>query len=166
MRYELRAEDVEALRGAGTLYRGEDPVRNAERCLEDVGGPIYAVGDVAAESLQEAGATPDLLVTDGRTRRTGYETDIDLDAYDTLATRNPAGGITEEAYDAVRAALDRAPAHLRVSGEEDLLALAVVAHAGAGTLVYGDPGIDGPGGLRAVAVTDAEDAVAELLDDC
>lgn len=165
MRYELDADDIDALRGQGTLYHGPDRVVNARRCIAGTERPLYAVGDVAAESLIDAGAAPALVVTDGRTRRTRYDTDLDLDRYTEYAAENPAGCITEEAYDAVRDALDDASAHIRVEGEEDLLGLAVVDHAEAGTLVYGDPGIDGPAGIRAVGVGDVGDAVRTLLDD-
>lgn len=164
--YELETDDLDALRGAGTLYHGGDPVWNARRCLAGTEQPVYAVGDVAAESLLEAGASPALVVTDGRTRRTAYSAALDLDEYATYTAENPAGRITEEAYDAVRDALDNAPAHIDVEGEEDLLGLAVVAHATGGTLVYGDPGIDGPEGLRAVNVEAMADAVDAVLDAC
>lgn len=164
--YALETGDLEVLRGAGTLYHGPDAVVNARRCLAGADEPVYAVGDVAAESLLDAGASPALVVTDGKTHRTPYEADIALDERTTYTVRNQAGGITEAAYDAVKTAMDDAPAHLAVEGEEDLLGLAVVDHAEHGTLVYGDPGIDGPEGLRAVDVSEAADAVETILDGC
>lgn len=162
--YEVDTGDLEAFRGAGTLYHGPDAVVNARRALAGTEEPVYVVGDVAAESLLDAGASPALVVTDGKTHRTAYDAALALDGYATYAAENPAGGITEAAYDAVRDAMDDAPAHVEVAGEEDLLGLAVAAHAEEGTLVYGDPGIDGPEGLRAVDVAGAADAVAAILD--
>lgn len=59
-----------------------------------------------------------------------------------IEVRNPQGTITESAIDGIREALrGQKPARVAVKGEEDLLALPVIALAPVSALVfYGQPG--------------------------
>ena len=44
-----------------------------ERVLEDVTGPLVAVGDVVTYHFERVGRTPDVAVVDGRTKREAVE---------------------------------------------------------------------------------------------
>jgi len=102
---------------------------------------VITVGDRVTETLGAQGRVPDLQVVDSKENRkertppaVAYTRKIEVD--------NPPGTITEGAIEGIREALlGQKPARVAVNGEEDLLALPVIALAPASAVVfYGQPG--------------------------
>lgn len=123
----------------GILLRS---LNEALRLIAEAKPPkIVAVGDVTSRDLSKAGVKTTLYVVDGKVERETFQP-LSLPASKTLRVRNPAGTISFEALGAVREALEGDETLLLlVEGEEDLLALAAIAYAPEGSLVfYGQPG--------------------------
>jgi uncharacterized protein (UPF0218 family) len=102
---------------------------------------VITVGDRVTETLGAHGRVPDVQVVDSKENRkeraapaVAYARKIEVD--------NPPGTITEGAIEGIREALlGQKPARVAVNGEEDLLALPVIALAPASAVVfYGQPG--------------------------
>lgn len=102
---------------------------------------VITVGDRVTETLGALGRVPDLQVVDSRENRkerpppvVAYARKIEVD--------NSPGTITESAIDGIREALrGQKPARVAVRGEEDLLAIPVIALAPVSAMVfYGQPG--------------------------
>jgi GTP-dependent dephospho-CoA kinase len=152
----------------GALAQPFGPVVSTQGVREATAGASFlvAVGDVVSLTLLEVGLVPRFFVCDYHTQRgraaLGAGPAVPsgpvqpLDPALTLRTRlhewgrrevrvrNPAGHVTREAWDAIRAAMaDAGPAPLRivVEGEEDLLGLPCFLEAPVGAAVlYGMPG--------------------------
>lgn len=104
---------------------------------------VAAVGDVVSENLARLGARPRLIVYDCASLRRSRGCPRPPEGYRLREARNPAGSLTLEAARAVEDALAARAGRvaLRIYGEEDLVALAVLAAAPQGGLVaYGLPG--------------------------
>lgn len=105
-------------------------------------GPIATVGDVVTATLLEEGTLPNLMVVDGKTKRTEEHPAPDLpDQVHRITLTNPAARITEDLWHAIAMAL-AAHEHtlIEVDGEEDLATLPVIVHAPTGaTVLYGQP---------------------------
>jgi uncharacterized protein (UPF0218 family) len=101
---------------------------------------IITVGDRVTETIAQLGRVPDVHIIDGRERRKQREAP-DVPYSSLFKADNPAGTITDEAVDAVRAAMrSEKPARILVNGEEDLLAIPAIATAPIGAnLYYGQP---------------------------
>ncbi len=156
--YRLRDEDRSFFRkGVGDIIHVGSPEKNTEKALDDVEGPLYTVGDICTDLVLKTGRKPDLIVFDRRTKRTErFTIEFDDEHYHHITASNPAGRITEEAFQALEEALKDTPAAVEIDGEEDLLTAALIHLAEPGaTILYGDPGLDGDEGLRKVTV-DAE----------
>lgn len=115
-----------------------------ENDLRTYESPIV-VGDVVSLAARKAGITPRLSVYDGRTERkemTDFARLVRDEGLDETAVDNPPGKITRKMADAVRNALEgKAPAIIRVEGEEDLALMPCILFAPIGTvIVYGWPG--------------------------
>lgn len=106
--------------------------------------PLITVGDSVSESLIKGGISPNLIIWDGKTKRTpSSEVSVRLlRAYTPpVKVKNPAAAITQGAWAAVVEALKKEWASLFVDGEEDLLAIPVILNAEDGArVVYGLPG--------------------------
>lgn len=102
---------------------------------------VVTVGDRVTETLGGLGRTPDVQVVDSReNRRDRAPPDV---AYARqIEVHNPAGTVTDEAIDGIREAFrGRKPVRVLVEGEEDLLAIPVIALAPDSAMVfYGQPG--------------------------
>lgn len=125
------------------------------------GGRVMAVGDATTERLLAFGIIPDIAVVDGKERRykRGYP---EFDSV-VITCKNPAGGISKQAVDALKQALKaKPPVRVVVEGEEDLLALPVFAISPDGAVVlYGQP----LEGLVVVRITPAKRKQAKNLMD-
>ncbi len=100
------------------------------------------VGDASTETLLSMGFPPDIEVVDGLEMR--KLRDLPVSNYKSLIkVNNPHGCLTEEALQAVSDALStKMPVRILVDGEEDLLALPIMALYPKGTIVvYGQPHI-------------------------
>ncbi len=102
---------------------------------------IITVGDRTTETLGAMGRVPDVQVVDGREeRRTRSPPEVPHRS--TIEAVNPPGTLTTEAIEAVRKALSGPkPVRVLVDGEEDLVAIPMIALAPVSSLVlYGQPG--------------------------
>jgi len=111
---------------------------------------VIVVGDFTAMRFLESGLEADVYILDNRIMRRPIRP-LALDLRQTIQARNPAGKITEEAWRAVRQAIQSGKrTKLIIDGEEDLLTLPAILFSPIGSLVlYGQP----EKGLVAVEVT-------------
>lgn len=126
-----------------------DPERRVKEKIALLTPPIViTVGDICTEKLIEAGFTPNIAITDRKTRR-GYRNPITICGALELQAANPPGMITQEAWMVIRKAINKqiestTPIHIHIQGEEDLLAIPVVLEAPSKALViYGQPEVEG-----------------------
>jgi len=112
---------------------------------------IISVGDIVSQNLVESGISVDILIVDNKTMRKTIQP-ITAEAQQTLYAKNPAGAITDEAWDAIKQALlDNVQTKIVIDGEEDLLTLVTVLSAPEDAfVVYGQPKV----GVVLVKVTD------------
>lgn len=112
---------------------------------------LITVGDTTTGTVVRSGLVPDLSIIDGLERRQASTTCTNgirstiasLSGCDVtvLSCRNEPGSISSEALSTLSHALScRPPVLVRVIGEEDLIALPLIAFAPAGsTVLYGQP---------------------------
>lgn len=105
--------------------------------------PIITVGDRCFLDALAAGFQPDIAVFDFKIKRVEIPVEdkrkfaqIAANAY---VVMSGAGSITEELERAVLGVLEDGKGAVIVVGEDDLSSLLVMAHAGKGTLFYGQP---------------------------
>ena len=101
---------------------------------------IIAVGDCVSRNMLENGISLDIAIIDYKVMRKPIPPWA-FEAENVFQARNPAGTLTEEAWRAVRTAVN-SPGRSKViiEGEEDLIVLIAVLCAPAGSLViYGQP---------------------------
>jgi len=112
---------------------------------------IISVGDVVSRNMIEYGVPLNILIVDNKVMRKPIQP-ITVDVDQTLHARNPPGAITDEAWAAIRTAVEqKGQTRVMIEGEEDLLTLAVVLAAPENALVvYGQPHV----GIVAVKVTE------------
>ncbi len=137
MRYKLKKEHVEVLRAPrGILADGVEELR------KKIKRPLISVGDRVSANLLDAGIEPDLIIHDDHEQRKL----IDQKTFDTiygfvapeLVVKNKKGEISDDLWKGIEVALRELPHRIRVVGEEDLAALAVMALAPTGSsVVYG-----------------------------
>ncbi len=108
---------------------------------------LIAVGDLVCYSIMANDVTPDICVIDGKTKRTYGVPEIREGGFSkVLETWNPPGHITDASVrvlrEAVRALRDYQKVLVKVSGEEDLLALPLIMHSPeGGCVIMGMPGV-------------------------
>jgi uncharacterized protein (UPF0218 family) len=115
---------------------------DANTLLQDVTGPLVAVGDIVTYHFVSAGRQPDVALVDERTKRAPVDEAVREAVVDPDVTvPNPAGTITAELLVALREALaDGETTTIFVDGEEDLATLPAVLLAPEGaSVVYGQP---------------------------
>jgi len=127
---------------------------------------VFSVGDVVTSNMLKYGLVPDLAVVDSKTRRRLSVAGLDLLKFDVVVyVRNSAGTITQESLraieDCVRLVKWGKRAVIVVDGEEDLLALPIIASSPEKTLVvYGLY----TGFLIAVPADGYKNVVARILE--
>jgi uncharacterized protein (UPF0218 family) len=101
---------------------------------------IIAVGDRVSENLIKSSLLPDTVIVDNKIMRKPVAS-LKFDAEKTFNVINPAGTITDEAYQTVGKAVNfNGRTKVLVDGEEDLLTLVAVLSAPDGSIVvYGQP---------------------------
>jgi uncharacterized protein (UPF0218 family) len=101
---------------------------------------VISVGDVVSRNMIEHDVPLNVLIVDNMVMRKPIQP-ITVDADQTLHAKNPAGAITDEAWAAIRSAVEqKGQTRVMVDGEEDLLTLAVVLSAPQDAIVvYGQP---------------------------
>lgn len=127
-------------RPLGRLIRSQDVTR--ENLSPDIQSSIVTVtvGDATTEKLLSLGFAPDVEIVDSREMR--RDRDPPASKYHgIIRTSNPAGCLTDEALQAVSEALwSEKPVRILVEGEEDLMALPVLAlYPNGTTVLYGQP---------------------------
>jgi uncharacterized protein (UPF0218 family) len=102
---------------------------------------VITVGDRVTETIGGLGRTPDIQVVDGKENRKKREPP-DVPYVRLIRVENPAATLTSEAIRGVRSAfLGEKPVRIMVRGEEDLMAIPVIAMAPVSAVVfYGQPG--------------------------
>ncbi len=141
---ELRSELAEPL---GELIEGTaqqvGPVL-AKR-LAQSSGLVVTVGDVVSSMLLVNGVQPQLMITDGMTKRAELEQKVEDTRYEEIITTSPAAEVSEEAWGTIRYIVEgltpQSRIHLIVDGEEDLLVLPVIVELGDRdySVIYGQP---------------------------
>ncbi len=110
---------------------------------EHLGEENFAtVGDVVTKDALEEGLVPDLMIVDGKTKRTEQAPALEVpQGTATVRVKNPPAKITRELWEAIEDAYENPePILIRVEGEEDLATLACIVHApDDATVVYGQP---------------------------
>jgi hypothetical protein len=123
---------------------------------------IISVGDTVSKNLAENGFSPKLYIIDNRCMRRRTKPSK-LPADRTVYITNPRGTITDEAEQAIEAAL-KGNDHVKivVKGEEDLLTLVAIAYASENSyVIYGQP----HEGIVVVRVTpDKKTEIASILE--
>ncbi|MCW4034810.1 MAG: GTP-dependent dephospho-CoA kinase family protein [Candidatus Bathyarchaeota archaeon] len=101
---------------------------------------IISVGDIVSRDLIASGISLNVLIVDNKTMRKPIKP-IEVDSDQTLFVSNPAGAITNEAWDAIKCAVaKKGVTKVMVDGEEDLLTVVTVLSAPDGAfVVYGQP---------------------------
>ena len=100
---------------------------------------VTTVGDVVSRETFAAGIQVSLRIVDQMTLRKKISP-VEIKAERTYKVRNPAGTITEDAWDTIKEALRDGEALVLVDGEEDLLAIpAVLESPDNAFVVYGQP---------------------------
>jgi len=108
--------------------------------LKEKPSTVISVGDVVSQNLVKSGICVDILIVDNKTMRKSIQP-ITVEAQQTLHAKNPAGTITDEAWDAIKQALQgNVRTKIVIDGEEDLLTLVTVLSAPDDAfVVYGQP---------------------------
>jgi uncharacterized protein (UPF0218 family) len=112
---------------------------------------IISVGDVVSRNMIEYGVSLNVLIVDNKVMRKPIQPII-VDADQTLYAENPPGAITDEAWAAIRSAIEqKGQTRVMIEGEEDLLTVvAVLAAPQDALVVYGQPHV----GIVVVKVTE------------
>ncbi|RMG42497.1 MAG: DUF359 domain-containing protein [Methanobacteriota archaeon] len=103
-----------------------------------------AIGDVVSEALVNHGFFPQVLVTDGQTKRQSIGYDLEFPGYELVRVASPPAVISAEAWLAIRQLCrvleTETRVHLVVDGEEDLLALPFILELPLNSaVIYGQP---------------------------
>lgn len=108
--------------------------------LKEKPSAIISVGDVVSQNMVESSIDVNILIVDNKTMRKTIHP-ITAIAQQTLHAKNPPGTITDEAWDAIKRALQlTCRTKIIIDGEEDLLTLVTVLSAPEDALVvYGQP---------------------------
>jgi uncharacterized protein (UPF0218 family) len=123
---------------------------------------IISVGDIVSSHILEHGISLDVLVVDNKTMRKPIQP-IVVDVDKTFYASNPPGAITDEAWAAIRQAIEeKGRTKVIIDGEEDLLTIVTVLSAPAGAfVVYGQPQV----GVVVVKVTEeAQERMRRIVD--
>lgn len=140
----LTSEDTLVLKEPfGTLIKDEDVTKEKIKSLLKNAKKVVSVGDCTTDRLISFDVLPDVAIIDNRERRLKrkgslYSKKINVHE---LHCANPAGTISREAVLILHKALRISPpVKVIVYGEEDLLALPIIAIAPYRTFVlYGQP---------------------------
>jgi len=135
----LDGERFRLKRPLGELFRNTAEAVNRIGAISPV--HLIVVGDIVSAEFLRSGLRPDKIVVDFRAMRSGVSKDVRevIESYPipTLKVRNPAGTITPELRDAMKA---EPPVKIIVDGEEDLATIPAVLEAPVGSVVaYGQP---------------------------
>jgi len=102
---------------------------------------VVSVGDRVTETVASLGRIPDVQVVDAKENRKGRELP-EVPFVRLVKVSNPPGSLTGQAIEGIKEAFSGGkPVRVLVDGEEDLMAIPVIALAPLSSLVvYGQPG--------------------------
>ncbi|MHA2028284.1 MAG: DUF359 domain-containing protein [Candidatus Kariarchaeaceae archaeon] len=131
----------------GQIIRGtiNETIPLLKNELERRTGLLVGVGDVTAEILVNNGFKPEIIITDGYTKREKLDEWVDYPGYEEIKTESPAAEITKDAWTVIVSTISkiqREPTyiHIKVQGEEDLLVLPLLVELPDGAcVIYGQP---------------------------
>lgn len=114
--------------------------RLKELVEEEKPSTIISVGDIVSHHMIKHGIALNVLIVDNKTMRKPIQP-ITVDVDQTLFAENPAGAITDEAWAAIKQAVEQnGRTKVVVDGEEDLLTVVAVLSAPEDAfVVYGQP---------------------------
>ncbi|MHA2502049.1 MAG: DUF359 domain-containing protein [Candidatus Kariarchaeaceae archaeon] len=126
---------------------------------------LVAVGDVTAQLFVDHGFDPEMVVTDGQTKRQKLDEWMDWDGFSVLEAECPAAEITlvawETLHQATEMVINGTPVHVKIHGEEDLLVLPLLLELPEGSIiVYGQPNT---GAVIRVVTADARDHARGII---
>ena len=138
----------------GTLIEGtQDETMEELRKIIEIEKPkiIVAVGDSVSQNMVDHGINANIYIIDYKTMRKPVKY-YKLNAAISTRVKNPAGEITEEAWNNIKELIHQTKtAEIIVDGEEHLLTLPAIAQAPIDSLIiYGQP----EAGIVVVKVTD------------
>jgi len=125
----------------GSLFSAEEVKGQKFARVVQEASMVITVGDRVTETLGAMGRVPDVQIVDSLENR--KERPPPEVAYARkISVENPPATITQDAIDGIREAIiGQKPVRVVVKGEEDLLAIPVIALAPVSALVfYGQPG--------------------------
>jgi uncharacterized protein (UPF0218 family) len=110
-----------------------------------------SVGDMVSRNMIQGSIPPDVLIVDNKVMRKPVQP-IEIDTKHILYANNPPGTITDEAWNAIRRAIEKkGQIEVVIDGEEDLLTIvAVLSLPENAIVVYGQPHV----GIVVVKVTE------------
>lgn len=123
---------------------------------------VVSVGDIVSAHIVKEGISLDVLLVDNKTMRKPIQP-IVVDVDQTLYAKNPPGAITDEAWTAIKQAIEqKGRTKLVIDGEEDLLTVVTVLSAPDNAfVVYGQPHV----GIVVVKVTaETKEKMRGILD--
>jgi len=128
-----------------TMKRLKELIENEKPSL------VISVGDVVSRNMIEHSISLNVLIVDNKVMRKPIQP-ITVDTDQTLYAKNPPGTITDEAWAAIRSAIEqKGKTKVMIDGEEDLLTLVAVLSAPENALVvYGQPHV----GIVVIKVTE------------
>jgi uncharacterized protein (UPF0218 family) len=125
----------------GTIEETIPLLRNALSLITQL---VVGVGDVTAELLVRHDLKPDIIITDGYTKRKRLTEWKSYPHFIEIHAECPAAQITVEAWEAIQMAVvsvnQGKQVHLKIIGEEDLLVLPLLMELTLGSvIIYGQP---------------------------
>lgn len=131
----------------GTLIEGsiEETIPKLKEYLSPKNFILVGVGDVTAQTLVTNDMNPDIIITDGKTKRKKLDNWLKYDNFDEMRARCPAAEITVEAWNTINEAINSVEmknesVHILIDGEEDLLVLPLIVELPLESkIVYGQP---------------------------
>jgi hypothetical protein len=126
----------------GRVFSGEEAKGTEFEEVVMKASMAITVGDRVTETLGSLGRIPDIQVVDAVERRAARK-EPDVPYARLVRVKNPAGTLTVGAIAGMRKAfVGRKPVRVRVTGEEDLMAMLAIAMAPVSAVVfYGQPGV-------------------------
>ncbi len=151
----------------GIIFEGtaEENAPKVKKFIQENGIKfVIAVGDVVGKALHDAKIFPNVIVTDGQTKRKILETQLAFEGYKTIHARSPAAVISKEAWQKIREICtglnEQSRIHMIIEGEEDLLALPFIVELPENSIVvYGQPNV----GAVVIPVTQSKKFLIENL---
>ncbi len=131
----------------GQLIKGtiESTIPILIKELSSRDGILVGVGDVTADVLVHNSLNPEIVITDGFTKREKLLEWNDYPGYKIIETKSPAAEITDIAWISLKEAIkivltQKGRVHIKVEGEEDLLVIPLLIELPIGSvIVYGQP---------------------------